>query len=261
MPDIVWTAVERDDAGRVAFRVGRRGSSLVAEWPELGVLTASADGARHEFVPAKGVASEDVERVARTKVRALVAHLRGGIALHASGVAVTTLGARRAVVLVGPSGAGKSTTAEKLRQGYDAELLADDVAPLAFEGPSVMLTPSEHETRLLPDAEAALSRAPGANDRRAASPAPLCLVVALRFDESAKEPCFDPLEGHAAFDAIRRAMYRLVVDDPSVAVRDVDMLAQLCARVPVMTLRRPRDLRALDASAALVIDALRARSE
>jgi hypothetical protein len=74
------------------------------------------------------------------------------------------------------------------------------------------------------------------------SPARIAAIVQLAFDDDLAEPALVPLRGHQAFAKLSRSMFRFVVDDPAVQLRDLDFLTRLARAVPAHELRRPRRL-------------------
>jgi hypothetical protein len=70
------------------------------------------------------------------------------------------------------------------------------------------------------------------------SPKPLALVVALRFDASARVPVRKPLRGAAAARNVLQAMLRFDVEDVAARRREVDQLSRLHECVPMIELIR-----------------------
>jgi hypothetical protein len=84
-----------------------------------------------------------------------ILHQRGITSLHASAIATP----EGAVIFAAPSGYGKSTLVAALSQrGYP--LLADDICALTINDSEIWLHPAYPRVNLLPDALAALGRAP-----------------------------------------------------------------------------------------------------
>jgi hypothetical protein len=82
---IRWIHEERvEDA--VSFRVGKRGTKMVADWPGLAKLTCAHDGSDPVLKPAPGASRRDLGKLQGGQVRALLWDLRGQLALHASAV-------------------------------------------------------------------------------------------------------------------------------------------------------------------------------
>src|SRR4051812_40864640 len=109
MSSVRWLAEYAED-GAVAFRIGRDGEELVAEWVGLARLTASRDRCQHRFEAEPGVDDAEVDKVRRGGANLLLRHLQGKLAIH--GAAVARAG--RAIILLGRSGQGKSTLAASL---------------------------------------------------------------------------------------------------------------------------------------------------
>lgn len=228
----------------VAFRVGRLGDLLVAEWPGVATLRCNRDGRGATCDVDAGVAPALAEKLRRGLVPALLRHLTGELSLHASaavreGVALAFLGA--------PS-AGKSTIVAQLcRRGWRA--LADDILPL---DPALRAVPSKPLLWLAPDARAFLGL-PGP------APAPVEGVetatavgawVALRFAD--RPPALSRLHGVAAVRALAEAQIRFVLDEPAIHARDLRRLCDALERVPMYELVRPRALDRMSDSAVLL---------
>jgi len=253
---IHWTAVLEEE-GDVLFRVGRDGDELVADWPGTLVLRSDVAGDRPRFEPAADAAPDAVERLVRGLGAALVRHLRGGLSLHASTVARGGLG----IALLGPSGAGKSTAAATLCHRRGFTLLRDDITPLALAAGAVEVAPSDGAHSLCEDAVAALGASPASvqSDGKvyvassiAAQPVRLVDIVALAFDDSLSAPSLEPLRGARALEVLVPTVVRFVVDEPRRQLAELDALDRMLGVVRLHRLRRPRDLRGLDASAALI---------
>ena len=144
------------EAGGDAMRFG--GDAAHFEWRAVGRFAVSRDAVLVD--PHPGVGDDLVAFPLLGPVLATLLHLRGLFVLHAGAVAIDG----RATVLMGAKGAGKSTTATALA-GAGHRLLADDI--VAIEGatsgdPRVL--PGFAQTKLSPEALAALSPA---GERRA----------------------------------------------------------------------------------------------
>ena len=177
MSAVRWLAEYAED-GRVAFRIGRAGDELVAEWVGLARVTASRDGLTHRFEPEPGLEPAEIEKVRLGSASLLLRHLQGKLALHGAAVAV----GGRAMILLGRSGQGKSTLAASLCARAGATLFSDDAVALD-PGPSpgtYVLSPVERNHWLDAPARQALRAAqslpaldagvPGARCRPNASP-------------------------------------------------------------------------------------------
>ncbi len=237
--------------GRMAFRVGRSRGGHVAEWEGLGTLWVSSDGQEAIVTPLEGLDPRDEAKWRHGAVVACLRHLSGRPTLHAS--AVTLNG--RAFLFLGDSGAGKSTFAASLCAYCDTELLADDLASIDLLPPPARVAPHEGSHWLIADSAAALGHAPVAGTkgpvpaaRPAVIAAPLAAMFVLAFGDS-EDVSATSVRGHAAFAAVNEAFVRLVVDDPTVHLRDLDAIALIVASAPMVTLARPRSLKALGAVA------------
>ena len=240
--DVVWLHQIRE-GGTLQYRMGRRGQSLVAEWPGFAQLTCDQDGGRLHMTPAKGASPRALARLDAV-VKALITDLRGGLGLHASAVALGS----KAILFLGESGDGKSTAAATLCLRHGARLLADDAALLEERYGVVRVTPSEDRNYLtsgsmgalgvrqrgarLGDGEKAAVHPPRSASRRY----PLALVVSLRFDDSLADVVSRPLAGADAARRILAAMFRFdVLDRP----RELDRVMRLYEQAPFIEVARP----------------------
>lgn len=255
--DVRWVAEHRVD-GVLLGRVGRSGDDLVAEWTGVARLLVRRDGSDVRFLPEPGASPEDVEKVRRGSANLLVRHARGHLALHGAAVAI----GGRAVGLFGAAEAGKSTLAASLCLTRGAQLLADDAialerTPLGFD---VIGLEVDHwldgGSRLALGLDAGDSgkrplRATPSSVRRAR----LAALVHLSFARGG-DVRLVPLAGVEAFAALVGQVVRFVVDEPDPQRGELEHLATIEERVPVLRLERPRDLRLLVVATTLVADLL-----
>jgi hypothetical protein len=249
---------EWHEPGRTWFRVGRDGRWLVAEWEGLGAVraTPAANGWDVDVRPCAGLEARLEEKWRRGPVRAIVRHLAGHATLHASAVVLFGV----TLAFVGDSGAGKSTCAAHLCRRFGAALVADDTLELERRGTVYSAAATELSHWLTPDAAAAIGfgfvaarKEPCQASRVAAASSDLSALFVLRFsDDDLTETV--PLTGRAAFEALSGSYVRFILDDPAVALRDLDALAEIVANVPIFSLSRPRRLEALDRQARVVAD-------
>ena len=252
------------EAGRLEFRLGRRGDEVLAEWVGLATLRASLAGDWSELSVAPELDRVEVEESLRGHVDALLSHLRGGLSLHASSVCRGGV----ALAFAGDSGAGKSTIAAQLCTDPAVELLSDDSAPLRFSGPHIEVMPAETRHMLRQDVARAFGLEPEGRIkvrkdalRPAARPARLGALVTLAFDDSVRLPVLRRIHGVRAFSVLNRAAVRFVLDEPGVLRRELDMLALVAEQVPFYELVRSRSLSNLDGSAQEATLLLRSLSE
>jgi hypothetical protein len=237
--------------GEIAFRVGRDGEMLVAEWTGLGILRADRAGRAPSFVWDPRANPKLVNKVKNGHAAALVRHLQGSLSLHASVVARRGL----AVAFVGPSGAGKSTLDAALCARADYELMADDIAPVQFAGDEVLALPGEREHWLDEASVEALSLGAeqaeqGSVGEKCALPATriasqaarLVAVVSLVFEAERPVAQVSRLRGLAALEPLVPCVARFVIDEARVQEEELAQLSALCARVPILELRRARRL-------------------
>jgi hypothetical protein len=256
-----WLA-ESFDGETLIGRVGRDGDRLVAEWPDRARFESNADGSDRRFEALPGARDIEVEKLRRGAARLLIAHLRGGIPLHASAVAI----AGRAAVFVGGSGLGKSTLAATLGEHRGASLLGDDaVAIERGEGDSFEVIALEESHWLDASAAVALGRSTKASgdgadgDKVPHAPratgvgrAPLALIAHLAFDDTLSAPRLVDVTGLDAVTGLLAQLTRFVVDDPAIARRDLAALAELTSRTRIVRLERPRRLDLLRSTADLI---------
>jgi hypothetical protein len=231
--------------GTVAFRAGRRGDSMVADWPGMGTLMCAHDGTSATFVPVEGAAEKIVGKLERAQVRGLLRDLAGQPAVHASAVALEG----RGVLFLGSDGAGKSTAAAEMCVHHGGLLLADDAASLQVDGDVVTLLPSESEHWLTPASRDAL-RVPhpagGEEEKRelqaarvATSAVPLALTVALRFDPSASGPTVRRPRGGDGARWLLEAAIRFDLEDGAARRRELEQLMTVYQGAPFLEIVRP----------------------
>jgi hypothetical protein len=246
----------------VTFRVGKRGTEMVADWPGFARLTCAHDGSRAILEPAPRASRRDIDKLQRGQVRALLGDLKGHLALHGSAVAI----GGRAVLFLGADGAGKSTAAAELCLRHGAHMLADDAASLDVASMGgVFVLPREGDHWLTHESRIALGitrpRSGAKREKRAlhamniaGEPSPLALVVTLRFDPSAREPALRTLSGGDAARLLLNAAARFDVEDIEARRREFEQVTTVYRCAPFLELVRP--LRAPGGVAALVISAL-----
>lgn len=254
---VKWCAVVTGE-GRIEFRVGRDGDDVVAEWPGYATLRCARDGSRSSLAFEPLALPRWREKLERGLARAMIGQLQGKLTLHAS--AVEQEG--RAVLLVGSSGSGKSTLAATLLRRTNARLLSDDASPVIWSDGKVFVEPSDSELWLWQEARRALrladdaaGKAPVSAVSVATAPVPIAALVVLRFGDVAT-PELARMRGHDSLEALVASVVRLVVDEPAVQLREIADLERLVQAAPIFELVRPRDLRALEASAAMIDRAL-----
>jgi hypothetical protein len=250
-----------DKPGGARFRIGRHGTDLVADWEGLATLRVSR--VRHELTIAPNVSVADADKLRNGPARALLRHLQGGVTLHGSSVEI----GGSAIAFLGPSGSGKSTAAAHACAHLGARLLADDLVAIDVGDGAAYVSSSEAAHWLLPDSRSALGFLLGDTEAKvpvAARPerrqsgvsAPLKALITLEFDDEA-EPSTEPIVGTDAFEALNAGYVRFAIDDPVIALGDLDQIARLSAQVPVFRLVRPRSFDRLEALARVLLDTLR----
>jgi hypothetical protein len=242
--------------GAVAFRVGREGDELVAEWTDLCVLRCDRTGHNARFVAMEGTDPRVIAKVKGGLVAALLRHLDGGTTLHAS--AVSRGG--DAIAFLGRSGAGKSTLAAWLSRTAGFDLLADDVVRVEVAERRAIAHPTEVEHWLEPASLRALGLAANEDDAKmplaalhvARAPSALLAVVFLSLDDDAKAPRLTRVHGHRALEQLVPCLVRFVLDEPLVQIGELDRMASLLEAVPFYQLHTPRKFDALRGTAHVV---------
>ncbi len=259
--DLRWYRVWKEP-GAPAFRLGRDGEDLVAEWEGIAALRAARDGRRHEVVLSSDLSGEFREKFCSGPVRSLLRHLHGGMTLHGSAVALQG----GALAFLGESGSGKSTEAADMCYRLRGSLLADDLVFLEERDGAYHVEATDSAHWLLPDSLAAMGWACGDGEGKSRIPArqpvaaerprtvPLRAMIPLSFDEAAGPPTLRPLAGLELFEAVNRGFVRFVIDEPEVLVRDLDQIARLSAAVPMFRLIRRRAFADLEDVARVLLE-------
>jgi hypothetical protein len=236
--------------GLVAFRIGRDGEDLIAQWTGMGTLRAARSGRTHVFTPWPDAEGGAAEGIRRTFIEGLLRHLQGKISLHASAAARGDM----AVVLLGDSMAGKSTVVAELctREGF--EMLADDTVFLEDTADGFYVLPTESIHSLREDAAPLFGascedvcKAMVSAAAMASRPAKVAAFVSLAFDDSMAGVAMRPMHGPEIFNVLSRGLFRFQVDDEA-TVADFSRMAALAAAVPFFELRRAPSLGILHAS-------------
>jgi hypothetical protein len=257
MTAVRWLAEYAED-GEVAFRIGRAGDELVAEWIGLARLTARRDGSDARFVGEPGIDATEIEKVRRGSARLLLRHLEGKLAMHGAAVAL----GGSAIVFLGRSGQGKSTLAASLCSRAGAKLLSDDAVVLDPGSPAGEYLVSPVELNHWLDASARRALHAQSSDDEGKVPVPasrvgdasarLVALVELVFADG--EPTLLPVRsGIEAMAALVPQTVRFVVDEPELQRGELEALAKLVDVVPVFRFSRPRSLDMLDAANPLLL--------
>ncbi len=181
-------------------------------------------------------------------VLAVLAALRGRLAIHASAVTVGDHG----VLFVGRTNSGKSTVAA-LSCAAGARLLSDDVVVVDLtERHTAHVHPGLIELRLRAAAEAIAQLVSPTHTRRAvdgrlavttaSAPCrhvPVRLVCLIQPDRSAARVAIDAISPDMGFDLLRRNLRHVGWNDGAIVAREFDQLIRLAATVPTVVLRVP----------------------
>ena len=244
-------------SGGSTFRVTL--SEIAAAWPDVGAI-AVRGGSEIVVDPAPGVEEAALRLFLLGPALGIALHQRGRLVLHASAVALGP----GAVAFLGGSGWGKSTTAAALHtRGHP--LVSDDVLalgdpadawPCVYPGfPQLKLSPEAAAS--LGDAVDALPRLHASHAKRARpapegfSPGPR-LLARLYVLADGERLGLEPLAPNEQVIELVRHSYCAPLLPATTAAANLRQCAGLVARVPVLRLRRPRDLDRLDDLAALV---------
>jgi hypothetical protein len=244
--------------GREVLRIGRAGDELIADWVGHGVLRSNRAGTRTAFARADNTGEEGSRATWDGYVAPYLRHLCGKMTLHASGVSF----GGHAVAFAGRSGAGKSTMAAALCRRDGVALLGDDTVALerTAAGFEVLLTEARH--RLWEDTARQLGlglpseqgeKAENVAERVAPGPAALRALVMVVADDRASAPAMRRLSGREAFAGVTCQLFRFVLDEPEVDLRDFELVSEVVRAAPVYELARTGSLQDLDASVKLVL--------
>ncbi len=257
-----WLA-EFAPGGEVAFRIGRSGDDVVAEWLGIVRLVARRDGSHARMEPAEGARQRDVDRVTNGSAVLLLRELRGQVALHGAAVGL----GENAVVLLGRSGMGKSTLAAALCRDPRVTLLADDAVALdrSVEG-GWAISPIDRHHWLDADAVAALDatpldtisvKAPVVPPRLGAKTTRVVGFLDLTWIETGKARV-TRIRGVDAMCALVPQAVRFILDEPARQRRELEVLASIVESIPIYRLERVRRLddASLGETTGLVIDLL-----
>ena len=224
---------------RVVLRIGREGTDLVAEWPEIGVLRSNRLGTEHSFEAIADADAGSVDKLKQGAVRAMLRHLRGELSLHASAVAI----GKRSALFVGASGSGKSTFAAYLgERGWP--VLADDVAHLDQSEDAFLVQPSEGAHFLMHDACVALGIAPDEERvktrvavKTVGEASKLAAMFSFVDDDAVR---VTRVAGYEMIQILSPCVARFVFDEPAALRTDLGRLGTLLAKVPLYRIGRPR---------------------
>jgi hypothetical protein len=170
------------------------------------------------IAPAPGARPEDVRVFVLSSAMAAIAHQRGLLAMHASGIAVDG----RAVLFAGESGAGKSTlTAAFHDRGHP--IVSDDLCVITFDAAGTpMVHPGYRHVKLWADSLAEVGRTLGERRHQRAgmqkycvsvpgaglsAPLPVALIFLLTTKLSERIE-LQPMTGRAKVKALLRETYR-----------------------------------------------------
>ncbi|CAN5212045.1 hypothetical protein BH09MYX1_BH09MYX1_53820 [soil metagenome] len=237
---IRWVHEEKYD-GRISYRLGNEGSSVVAEW--VGLASFRSDRTPR-LIPDPDADPSRLRKVTFGAVRAIERALENQWSLHGAAIAVRGEGH----LFIGESGAGKSTLAATLVQSYGADLLADDMAFVDLVDERFRITPGEREHWLHRPASGLGPATASSNLNKkvpiearsvAAQPVVLAAICEVVVDQTIAVPTLTALKGVDAMLATSKALFLLSPHVPHEVCRHLDAVAGLVHSVPLCRLRRP----------------------
>ncbi len=234
-----------------AFQWRQEGDEIIAEYPGLFALRATADGVLKTLDPAPHLRAPAIDKLRHGFAAAFLRSFRGGYSLHASAVAND----RGALLCVGPSGSGKSTLAEHLCRVRGVRLLADDIAGVERREGTWKIVPSESVHWV--DREGSGQKAPIPSRAASADPVPVLLIASLRFDDTSRDRpsrvSMRSLRGADIIANIISASLRFR-SDPTAWLGELDALTSLCSRAKYFEITRTRNTPATEVVRALLTE-------
>jgi hypothetical protein len=257
LPDVVWSSpflsVGLDR--RVLINVAAVGRFLVS------------DGREIRFAPGSDATPAAVQSILLSIVSGAILHQRGALPLHASCVQVNG----KAVAIAGPAARGKSTLAAAL-VACGARLISDDISVVQTGTDTPRVVQGALGMRLWPDAIDSAGVAPcgewtpvrpgHAKRVRPANlswtaPIPLRAVLRLEVENAVSPPGWRLLRGPASAAPMQNLIYRINLSRHLGRFESLCLaLMQLADRVPIVELRRPNDLGALERTVSMVRDVI-----
>lgn len=234
----------------ITIRKSPDGSLYYIAYDDGTEFMADSDGRRVWARWPPELSVEDTLTYVHGPVLGIVLRLRGVVCLHASVVGI----GGRAVAFAGPAEAGKSTAAAVFHE-RGASVLSDDVLALKVEGDSFLAQPGWPHLKLWPESAEALYgardalprltptwdklmldlAAPGA--RFQTEPLPLAAIYILgERSGSPGAPRVERIPPREALMALVGNVYACRMFDREMRVREIELLARLCQRVPVRRL-------------------------
>jgi hypothetical protein len=189
----------------------------------------------------------------------ILLHQRGFLVLHGSAVYLKN----EANVFLGPSGSGKSTIAAALSRRHP--LIADDLVAVKASANDIKVYPAVSKLKLLPDSLSltgydtnALPRNSPQERKRAAQPKQGCFQEPLSlgtiyFLKEGEKLKITPLSKNEAMMTLVHSTFPLGALKAGVKATHHFMQCAIVAKcVPMFYLIRPRDMKILDESAAII---------
>lgn len=250
------SASEAIDAGQ-NYRVTSEGVWLF--WDTIGTILVR-NGCEIIVDPTKGIDDQTLASVVRGPALAVLLNQRGRLILHASAVALDG----GVAAFLGAPGQGKSTIALAL-YSLEAQLVADDIVSIEFDGATPLVFPSSRQINVWPDALAALSHDPTplkrvepefekrafpVTERFSRRRIPLRTIYVLREGD---EAAIEPLPAQEALIELIRNSYVRLREGPS-ASTNLQQCAALVNAIAVFRATVPRNLGALPHVAQMIIE-------
>jgi hypothetical protein len=243
-----------------AMSTARFRDGYLLRFPDVAQFWVKRDGTRIvAYDP--GLPLDVIEQLLLDQVLPQALHLRGECSFHASSVAIDGAG----VAFVGQSGDGKSTMAASLVP--PGVLLTDDCLAVRRSGGELLALPSYSSVRLRSDSAErnrsgeplplASSRTPWKHRLPlsfATSPVPLRMIFLLQRGEAISIRACAPGE---AFGELAKHVHRIDPSDRVGLQRELDVLADVTALVPVRRLTYPREFAVLDEVVRRVLEEAR----
>jgi hypothetical protein len=257
LPNVVWSSpfLSVGPDHRVLVDVAAVGRFLVS------------DGREIRFSPASDATPAAVQSILLSIVAGAVLHQRGAFPLHASCVEMDG----SAIAIAGPAARGKSTLAAAL-VARGARLISDDISVVQTGTDAPCVVQGALGMRLWPDAIDSAGVAPcgewtpvrpgHAKHVHAANlswmaPAPLRAILRLEVENAISPPGWRLLHGPASAAPMQNFIYRINLS------RHLGRFESLCLNlmgladhVPIIELRRPNDLGALETTVSMARDAI-----
>jgi hypothetical protein len=240
---------------------------------ELADFTIDRIGSEIVCMPRPGIPEDTIQHLLLDQVLPLVVNLRGGEALHASGV----LTSQGVVAFAGPAGSGKSTVAGSLvKEGFP--FVSDDCLTLSKKGLDIYAIPAYPGLRLWDDAQEHLFGENGKIESVAHYTCKLRVDIEDKPESYSTEPkplrrlydivhspemegrsdiVIGKLSGRDSFMALVRCAFRLDITDCQMLTRQFEFLKRVASAVSVRRLSFRKDFQLLSAVREAILQDLK----